>query len=87
MQNFASLDLTIRSTNAGRPNTEQRLEVRIASTGNYVAGFYTGTRTSNNESRWGMSTDFIRRKELNAKQIEAIESWLREQILANLLHP
>ncbi len=85
MKDLTSLGLLVRSTNQGRPNTEQRFDVRITSTGDYVAGFYAGTRASgDDEVRGGMSTDFVYRKELSEEQIQGIKEWLREQILANM---
>lgn len=82
MKSLESLGLVVRSTNQGRPSTEQRLDVRIASTGDYVASFYAGVRDAGcGEIRGGISTDFVRRKELNEEQIAAVEEWLRELVL------
>jgi hypothetical protein len=82
LKTLESLGLVVRSTNQGRPSIEVRLDVRIASTGDYVASFYAGTRDAGcGEIRGGMATDFVRRKELSEEQIAAVQVWLRELIL------
>lgn len=81
MKDLASLGLQVRdASEAG--SGEKRSEVRIKSTGAFVAWFRSSARASDGEQVTGVTTQFVRRKELTGEQIAAVEAWLREQVLA-----
>lgn len=84
MKDLASLDFKVRDATEAASN-EKRAELRIASTGAFVAWFRSTVRMSDGEAVVGTTTQFIRRKELTPEQIFFVENWLREQYLAATL--
>ncbi|HYD93422.1 MAG TPA: hypothetical protein VEB18_03160 [Candidatus Paceibacterota bacterium] len=81
MNDLASLGLLMRSGTSGE-SSEQRLELRIASTDAFVAWFQRVTRMSAAEEVVSTNTQIVRRSELSDEQFSAAQSWLREQLLA-----
>ncbi len=80
MKDLASLGLTVRNGNS-TDASEQRAELRVASTDAFVAWFQTNKRISDSDQVIGINVQLVSRKELSEEQVAAAQEWLREQIL------
>jgi hypothetical protein len=79
MDNLALLGLTTRTAKRTTQH-EIRIEVRFLEGDSFIAWFQKNSRVSNGEHITSITTQFVRRSELTAPQILAIETWLLERI-------
>ena len=79
MENLASLGLKTRVTKGNSPG-EMRIEMRFMSNDSFIAWFKKNVRESNGERITSVSSQFVRRTELNRAQILAVKAWLLRHI-------
>lgn len=80
MSDLAALDLVLRTNHPSHPH-ERRIEMRIASSGAFVAWFCLNVRASGTEEVTSIATQFIHREELSEEQVTAVKNWLKEETL------
>jgi hypothetical protein len=80
---LSSLDLTVRTGHGVYPG-EKRLELRIASTGVFVAWFQLDKGATEDHQKTSINAQLVDRDSLKPEQYAAAQEWLRNHVLETL---